>query len=56
MPTTTARISLSAHGGGTRMEMHSGFESRGQMEQLVNLGMEEGLKQAVGQMDALLSD
>lgn len=56
MPTTTCRVTLSARGGGTRMEMHSGFESREQMEQMVEMGVEAGLKQSVGQMDALLRD
>lgn len=54
MPTTTCRMTLSARGGGTRMEMRSSFESREQLDQLINMGMEEGLKGAVGQMDALL--
>lgn len=54
MPTTTCRMTLSAYGGGTRMEMRSGFGSREQLEQLIDMGMETGLKQSVGQMDALL--
>jgi uncharacterized protein YndB with AHSA1/START domain len=55
MPTNTARIRLTEHDDGTRMEMRSAFESREQMEQLVSMGMEEGLRQAVGQMDALVA-
>ncbi len=54
MPTTTARIRLSEHGGGTRMEMRSTFASREEMERLAEMGMVEGLQQSVGQMDALL--
>jgi uncharacterized protein YndB with AHSA1/START domain len=46
---------LTEHNGGTRMELRSVFASREQMEQLVDMGMEEGLQQAVGQMDALLT-
>jgi uncharacterized protein YndB with AHSA1/START domain len=42
------------HGGGTRMEMHDQFPSLEQMEQMLNMGMEEGLREAVGQIDALL--
>jgi hypothetical protein len=38
------------------MELRSVFESREQMEQLVSMGVVEGLQQAVGQMDALLAD
>jgi uncharacterized protein YndB with AHSA1/START domain len=55
MPTTTVQMRLTEHNGGTRMELRSVFASREQMEQLVDMGMEEGLQQAVGQMDALLT-
>jgi uncharacterized protein YndB with AHSA1/START domain len=56
MPITTMRMQLIEHGGGTRMELRSAFDSREQMEQLDDMGMTEGLKEAVGQMDALLAD
>jgi uncharacterized protein YndB with AHSA1/START domain len=55
MPTTTARMQLTEHAGRTRMELRSVFDSREQMEQLDNMGMTEGLRQSVGQMDALLA-
>jgi uncharacterized protein YndB with AHSA1/START domain len=55
MPTTRMHMQLTEQGRGTRMELRSVFDSREQMEQLVNTGMEEGLRQAVGQMDALLA-
>ncbi|GAB2880171.1 SRPBCC domain-containing protein [Streptomyces deserti] len=55
MPTTTARVRLTEHDGGTRMELRSVFDSREDMERLVNMGMVEGLQQAVGQIDALLA-
>ena len=55
MPTTTVQMRLTEHDGGTRMEVRSDFDSREQMEQLVSMGMIEGLQQAVGQMDALLA-
>ena len=54
MPTTTVRMQLSEHEGGTRMELRSAFASREQMEELENMGMMEGLQQSVSQMDALL--
>ncbi|MEU5609232.1 SRPBCC domain-containing protein [Streptomyces sparsogenes] len=54
MPTTTMRVRLAEHDGGTRMELRSVFDSREQMEQMAEMGMVEGLRQAVGQMDALL--
>ncbi len=56
MPITRVHLQLTEHGGGTRMELRSVFESREQMEQLVSMGVVEGLQQAVGQMDALLAD
>jgi uncharacterized protein YndB with AHSA1/START domain len=54
MPTTMVQMQLSERDGGTRMEIRSVFDSKEQMEQLVSMGMVEGLQQAVGQMDALL--
>ncbi|MGO4427670.1 SRPBCC domain-containing protein, partial [Streptomyces sp. MCAF7] len=56
MPTTTVRVLLTEHDGGTRMELHSAYDSREQMERMLEMGMAEGLQQAVGQMDALLAD
>jgi uncharacterized protein YndB with AHSA1/START domain len=55
MPTTTVQMQLTEHEGGTRMELRSVFDSREQMEQLMDMGASEGLQQAVGQMDALLA-
>jgi uncharacterized protein YndB with AHSA1/START domain len=55
MPTTTVHVQLSERDGRTRMELRSVVDTREQMEQLMNMGMAEGLEQAVGQMDALLS-
>ena len=55
MPTTAVRMTLTEDGGRTRMELRSAFESREAMQQLVDMGMAEGLQQAVGQMDALLA-
>jgi uncharacterized protein YndB with AHSA1/START domain len=55
MPTTVVRVLLTRHEHGTRMEIRSAFTTREQMEQLMTMGMEEGLKQAVGQMDGLLA-
>ncbi|HQR26244.1 MAG TPA: SRPBCC domain-containing protein [Nocardioides sp.] len=55
MPVTTMRVSLTAYEGGTRMELRSVFDSREDLDRLVTMGMEEGLQQAVGQMDGLLA-
>ena len=54
MPGSRTQVRLFEEGGRTRMEIRSTFESREQMEQLLEMGMAEGLQQAVGQMDALL--
>jgi uncharacterized protein YndB with AHSA1/START domain len=55
MPVTTTTMRLSDTGGGTRMELSSSFESRADMDRMVEMGMDEGLTQAVGQMDGLLA-
>jgi uncharacterized protein YndB with AHSA1/START domain len=54
MPTSTVRMRLTGHDGGTRMELRSVFDSREEMDRLLDMGAAEGLRQAVGQMDALL--
>ncbi|MFC7893711.1 SRPBCC domain-containing protein [Streptomyces sp. NPDC057381] len=56
MPTTTTRVTLTERDGGTRMEMLAVFDTREQMDQLMKMGMEEGLREAAGQMDDLLVD
>jgi hypothetical protein len=55
MPVFTVRVRLTERDGGTRMEMHSRFESREDMKRMVNMGTVEGLQQAVGQIDGLLA-
>ncbi|AQS67210.1 SRPBCC domain-containing protein [Streptomyces pactum] len=55
MPTTSTRVTLTERDGGTRMEMRSAFDTREQMDQLTKMGMEEGLREAVGQMDGVLA-
>lgn len=56
MPITRANIQLSEEGGHTRMEMHSSFASREEMDKLVEMGVEEGLRAAVGQADSVLAE
>jgi uncharacterized protein YndB with AHSA1/START domain/pimeloyl-ACP methyl ester carboxylesterase len=57
LPLTTARITIQDIGGGrTRMSIESLFPSTEAMEQVLALGAEEGLKQAVGQIDAILAE
>mgnify|MGYP006205091011 CR=1 FL=1 len=56
-PATTARVTIEDIGGGrTRMSIHSQFPSAEAMEQVLAMGAEEGLKQAVGQIDAILAE
>jgi hypothetical protein len=38
------------------MTILSAFDSEEQMEQVMAMGMEEGLKQAVGQIDGILAE
>ncbi|MFE2041236.1 SRPBCC domain-containing protein [Streptomyces sp. NPDC059477] len=49
----SVRVRLLAQDGGTRLETRSHFDSREQLEQLITMGLEEGLTAAAGQMDAL---
>ena len=42
--------------GRTRMSIESHFPSTEAMEQVLGMGMEEGLTQAVGQIDAILAE
>jgi uncharacterized protein YndB with AHSA1/START domain len=48
MPTTTAKVTIDAtESGGARMTIASEFPSLEAMEQLVEMGMEEGMVQAI---------
>jgi uncharacterized protein YndB with AHSA1/START domain len=55
MPAIAVHMELTEHDGGTRMELRSTFPSREQMDQLLGMGMAEGLREAIGQIDALLA-
>lgn len=50
-----ATVTLEDLGGRTRMTIQSRFESEEQMTQMVEMGMEEGMKEAMGQIDAILA-
>ena len=55
MPTTIARVSLSeSAGGGTTMAIETTFPTLEAMEQILAMGMEEGITLAIGQIDDLL--
>ncbi len=55
MPTTVTEVTLETiDGGATRMTMVSTFPSLEAMEKLMEMGAEEGMRLAVGQIDGLL--
>lgn len=55
MPVTIVRVTIEDRaGGGTQMTIESTFASADAMQQLVEMGMEDGMKAALGQIDALL--
>ncbi|HEY1298683.1 MAG TPA: SRPBCC domain-containing protein [Chloroflexota bacterium] len=57
LPTGVANVRIEALGQGrTRMSIESVFPSAEAMEQVLAMGMEEGLKEAVGQIDAILAE
>ena len=57
MPTNRAEVTIVDLGGGrSRMSVQNIFPSTEAMEQNLAMGMEEGLKQAVGQIDAILAE
>ncbi len=56
LPTTTTRVALTEEPDGrTRLAIATAFPSAEAMAQLVAMGMEEGMQQAMGQIDGLLS-
>ena len=54
MPVSTITVRLADHEGGTRMELRATFDSREDMDKWVGTGSAEGLRDAIGQIDALL--
>jgi uncharacterized protein YndB with AHSA1/START domain len=54
--TSHATVTLEPAGERTRMTIHSAFDAEEQMEQVMAMGMEEGLKLAVGQIDGILAE
>jgi uncharacterized protein YndB with AHSA1/START domain len=57
LPVTRTRVTLEARaGGGTQMVIESTFPSTEAMEQMVAMGMEEGMREALGQIDAILGE
>ena len=57
MPTNEFRVTIEGFGAGrTRMSLVSTFPSTEAMEQVLAMGMEQGLTEAVGQIDAILAE
>ena len=57
LPQNEAFVTITELGGGrTRMSIESHFPSTAAMEQVLAMGMEEGLREAVGQIDAILAE
>ena len=56
MPVTIITVSIDEQpAGGTRMTVQSTFPSVEVMDQMVAMGMEEGMREAMGQIDAILA-
>jgi len=51
-----AVVTFDEVGGRTRMTTVTTFESADQLEQMIQMGMEEGMREAMGQIDALLAE
>lgn len=56
MGTTHSVVTLDSIGQATRMSVVATFESTEQLEKMLEMGMEEGMRQALGQIDALLAE
>jgi uncharacterized protein YndB with AHSA1/START domain len=56
MPRTVATVSLRSDGESTVMEIESRFGSREDMDKLLEMGMDEGMREALGQIEALLAE
>lgn len=55
MPSMTSRVEIAGSGDATRMVITTTFPSLEAMEQLIEMGAEEGMKLALGQIDDLLA-
>ena len=55
LPTSVATVTLTESDGRTTMAIESRFASRDHMEQTIEMGGEQGIREALGQIDALLA-
>ncbi len=56
VPPAAGIVDLEAMGSGTRMHVRTQFVSIEQMEQMLGMGMQEGMTLAIGQIDRLLQE
>jgi uncharacterized protein YndB with AHSA1/START domain len=56
MPVSIFNVTIETIDTGSRMTIESQFPTVEALEQMLAMGMEEGLKQAVGQIDAILAE
>jgi uncharacterized protein YndB with AHSA1/START domain len=56
LPTVVMRVEISDRPGGVTMTIRTQFPSAEAMEQMLAMGMEEGIRQAAGQIEAVLAD
>jgi uncharacterized protein YndB with AHSA1/START domain len=56
LPSNEVRVTIDDAGGRTRMSIASIFPNTSAMEQVLAMGMEQGLTEAVGQIDAILAE
>ena len=54
MPVMTIRVTLQESGSSTRMDVETSFPSATAMQQMIEMGMDEGMTEAMGQMDDIL--
>lgn len=55
LPTMTMRVELSQQGDATLAVITSTFATVEAMQQVIDMGVEEGMRAAMGQMDAILA-
>lgn len=56
MPVTETAYSFSTYEQGSRLTSTTTFDSRADMDKLIDMGMMEGTEQAMGQIDAVLAE
>ena len=56
MPTMNMRVTFDALGNGTRMTITTTFPSDEAMARILEMGAEEGMSQALGQIDGILAE